>query len=255
MQDNSEQPRIVIPKDNLARTRLIEVQKQINEIQSTHPEVLGLTVFGSSVSGRMHEASDIDGYLFIDVDNLPENSFSNKIERGSFDIDRRRVRLSEEYVSHYKHLIGDPLQDSLNLTPLQVEHLRPLPISHQIIDVLVSDYVEYHHRIDAYNQREQEIIECLDRQEFDFPPSLPWPNEPFNEILYGLFHMTIGHGLEPYRNQVFETLGNLGEKGELIWSEIIEHTIGMETKMGNDPRTNGIKFPKTLSSAKSAYQH
>lgn len=69
--------------------RLTILNETILGYQEEHSFVIGATAFGSTIHGGAHAESDIDAFVFVDPDSLPEE-FSSK------DDDGRKVLTSRD---------------------------------------------------------------------------------------------------------------------------------------------------------------
>lgn len=213
--DETEKPkrRFVLGKEPFARERIEAIKSAVEELQTENPEILGLTLFGSTVKGRHTKASDIDGFLFVDAD-LAEEKYKEPIynwkERSEFII-----WMTEAYSHLYKELSVIGSYDIRVKT-----HVMPLPINEEIID------------------KEVEILVKKDNL-------LPRQN------LTGMFHLMAGHGIEKYRKYLVEKLAGMGELGEGVWHRIIDETEKWEE--GNTREFGEKKYPRTLEEAKKLY--
>ncbi len=71
-----------------------DVRLVVDEMKFEHPEVMGFGMFGSLVKGYAKPASDIDGFLYIDVDQLLGADSTQK----PITYSERAKVLSEEFV-------------------------------------------------------------------------------------------------------------------------------------------------------------
>lgn len=62
-----QEKRFRLKEDAYAREKLHALQSGLKKIQAEHPEVIGATAFGSLTTGKGHEKSDIDCFVFVDV--------------------------------------------------------------------------------------------------------------------------------------------------------------------------------------------
>jgi hypothetical protein len=76
LEDKLEKKRFLLSDNEQIRERLDNLQELINELKEEHPEIVGMTVFGSSTLGYSSKSSDIDGHIIIDLD-IP-GKISNK---------------------------------------------------------------------------------------------------------------------------------------------------------------------------------
>ena len=80
-------------------------------------------------------------------------------------------------------------------------------------------------------------------------PETPDVVSPSTNI-YGMFHLDAGGGIKPYREYLISRLSAMGDAGQSIWQQIIQHTEMME----QDLATNTNKdYPRTLEAAVQTY--
>ncbi|MBP7006087.1 nucleotidyltransferase domain-containing protein [Patescibacteria group bacterium] len=232
--------RFEVQPDRFVHERLDAVQSGVEEIKGGDPSVLGLTLYGSMVKGKAHEDSDIDGYLYLDAEQLAQNEARQALQENreprpvTFDIGDTGTLSTypgEHLYDVYKPLIKDKFTKSGFLTEEQISDINLRPISKEIID----------RHLDSL----QQALKLVRNGEENVSP------EP-SQNLYGLFHLEVGRGLGSYRQQVIEKLEGLGQEGEEIWSMIIGQTEKMEQYMYTD---TPIHYPRTLAEARNTYIH
>lgn len=244
---NAQDKRFVISPNEFGLKRLDAVQRSIDSIKAKRPEVLSLVVFGSTVKGESHHASDIDGYIFIN----PSLSQSQDlpVTDGS-----TATRLKSEVADRYTNQLRNRIMDKTKLTPDQVAGIKVLPINEEIINKQVDDLVDVINKLKNYElEREKRELEFLASNPngiyLESPPNglmppIPKPN------LFAMFHLEIGGGIRNYRNYLIERLEQEGDSGEVIWKEIIEATEMMEQNMSYN--TNK-RYPRNLTEAREVY--
>lgn len=257
--DNSpaSEKRFSIPKDSIGFVRLKETQIVVKEIKTEYPEVLSLCVFGSNTKGTAREASDIDGYLFVDSSQLAKKIGCDEkgiviteVEDKEF-YKSKKTHFNEDVSLRYNGLIREQLKTRLGLTDEQVKHIRTRPISESIIDDYVEDWKKWDENMQKYEVEKAEYDKSLDNNDF----SQHRPERPDNlqtSFLPYIFHMAIGQGIERYRGYLISKLEEIGAGGERIWKEVIEGTEMMENHLNTG--TN-IYYPRTLREAKEQYSN
>lgn len=230
--------RFEVQTDGFVKKRLDAIREGLKEMKEENPNVLGLTLFGSMVKGKAHEDSDVDGYLFLDVDRLAEEENELALQENreprpvTFDIgDTGNLSTypGEHLYDIYKPLIREKLTHDGSLSEEKIRDINIRPVGHDMIDK---------HLLSL-----QQAIESLKNgdSEVRIEPS---------QNLYGLFHLAVGHGLEGYRKYIIEELEQLGQEGEDIWRTIIRKTEQLEQYMYTD---TPIHYPRTLTEARRAY--
>src|SRR5258708_1928851 len=120
----------------VAKQRLRAIKEEVKNLRQEKPEVLSLCMFGSLTTGKSRPDSDIDGYLFIDLDKaakrkstLPSNITETEID----DLGTPETLLNDEVSLSYSQPLRDRLKQDLKLSDEQVKHIRSRPISKEII--------------------------------------------------------------------------------------------------------------------------
>lgn len=217
--------------EGLARERLRVFRDALSEVQERYPEVLGATIFGSTVKGRVKSESDIDSYLFIDADKAveakrPFNTVNVYDRHTSTPTDPRLADLRMK------------LTMELDLTVKQVMHIFEIPISAEIIHEMVSS--------EATN------VANRIKLEEENPHLHPQPLSSVTDMhtIRALFHLGVNDaGIRPYRAQAIEEMKKLGTVGERLWQDITRHVLYYE----EGRRGAEIYFPKTLDEAARIY--
>ena len=225
-----------------------------------HPEALTLSIYGSMAREQSRPDSDVDAYLLVNA----EKTQNEGDEPTTRTIDRPFgspiVRLAEPAEKQYHESIRGALKTELKLEDNQVEHVRVLPISREIVDWSLNNLrtqIQEYKAAREQNERETENV------------SQPWkPGEQLGKTDYvnvrlpmpsrnvtALFHPGVGTGAQEYRDYVLDQLASLGEEGEEMWHWIVE-----EVRYWESPKTTeegGQKFdktyPQTIAEARATY--
>lgn len=222
----------------LEKTRRKGISEAIEILQEKYPEVIGLSLFGSLTKGKGRAssdiASDIDGYVYLDVDAIvkKEGTEADRLvsyadhNKGKFLAGKvynpvLAKNLSEKYETEIRQEL---LRNNKNLTFDQVKHVWVFPINGGIINFLVDGYVAGKY-------------EAGDR-------------------LRGLFHMRVGQGMNVYRKLMVDKLESLGQRGEEAWRRLI-YTVALFEQDTRIPETEirieQRHYPQTLEAAKRVY--
>lgn len=250
--------RFIIPVDSIGHERLKATQSVIQEVQAEYPEVLSLCAFGSSTTGKAKEASDIDGWLFVDVDQITERTgilaselVETEVRQTEWGGSLKRIHFNDEVQHRYDHLVRDRLQQRLGLSDEQLDHIVSKPISNEIVDELLNDLLNYDTDLQAYYKQRREITRSINEGNFDVDlmPAF-MPDRPNFGILPIMFHLAIGRGIGPWRTMLVDRLSSLGDPGERIWNIIILDTETFENRLNANPNKS---YPRTLDQARQAY--
>jgi predicted nucleotidyltransferase len=197
------------------------VRGYLTDASRLHAEVLGATLYGSAARGDARPDSDIDGYVFISVDLLPESARRRLVyEHGEPELAPALRKVHRLAIDHYFANRG--------FSERQVHDFRPLPIGAALLERELDALAAEATRPEGY------------RQDAYYPP----------RVLYGLFHQEIGEGLRPFRERVLEYLLARDAQGELMWQSILTSTESMEQHLSNG-ETAG--YPQTVREAIEMY--
>lgn len=254
-QINSTEPqtekRFSLSRENFAQERIDAVKNAVDKIKQERPEVLSLTLYGSMVRDTPKQESDIDGWLFVDADQVaalhPGEAVVEKMPK------TETIVFPLEIASSYAQELRDKIGSVVDLSEEQLKHLRVTPIDKSIIDIEVERIIEGQRQVDEYKEQAKQRSQLM---ETDFNTYLNLPRVDYpnyygpNANLYEMFHLAVGKGIEKYRTYLIEELSQKGEAGEVAWQSIISSTESFE----NQGETNtGKKYPRTLEEAKRVY--
>lgn len=237
-QVNSNERRFALATETSARTRLDNFRDGVKDFQKQNPEVLGATVFGSMIKGdQARGTSDIDAFLYIDKETLPEEKKNKSIDfvesdyRSSF---LKSLNIPEEDVSKY------------------YSDLRPKLLDGQVLDNDINSRIEYDNRMKAYKKmlEEKYTYETPDEEKEKLLSQEPQFKNDF--AISGMFHARVGSGIEKYRHLFLEKIEALSDKemAEKIWDDIYFDLKTYENR--SDPNKK-IEIPSTLSDALRVY--
>lgn len=250
--------RFEISKAPFSKERLRALRAGFEKFQAQRPEVLAFGMFGSMVQGRAIESSDIDGFLFLDANAVLAKNDEASIDTVSTDIIQHTGVIKEtmlddktenEYISAFRKVIT---AESSVLRAEHLPHLFVRPVSYEIIDQHIEEFVDLIHRVDEWLEKQAERADFLAQggQE-DSAPTVP--EKPtlmqVSPNLVSLFYLQLGHGLDPYRKYLIEKLSDMGQVGEVVWKGIGR---GLEAFEQGTVET-GKKYPRTLEEAREIY--
>ena len=219
---DEDEKRYRIQRDQFVIERLRTLQSIIEEMRKEKPEVLSACLFGSSVHGRSKEKSDVDADIFIDVELINK---SNEI-KSSKD--------KAEFLNAYTKIVQEKMKELLKLSDEQVHHIRPIPISREIIDSELENFIKNGEIENAYKTAEAKYEtdlkawEKIYESETDFRkkgvmlltrPIFPKPTEDTytSSMLGHMFFLDVGSGIRPFRKYFLEKLKERGRSGEVAW--------------------------------------
>jgi len=213
-----------------ASENLASIKRVLTGYQQNHPEVIGMTMYGSQTKGLDTETSDFDGYLFVeDESGLPSDPSEPKRITPQ-DIDPTYDKVYSNVAPEFRSLVERELQ----IPPERTKHIKVRILSKERIDTEVNDLLSY----------------CLAREEYFDDTNKTYPDLPSSSLDL-LFHLQLGNGLDHYRAYTLNRLKNGGAIGELAWKLILESTVIMETRGRKNPEP--YLYPKTLDEAIKRY--
>lgn len=244
--------RFVLSREKFAKERIQGVREVVDEIKQQYPEALSFTMFGSMVKGTARPESDIDGYLFIGVDEAKQQKKQfDLIESGKKeDVVSITTLFDEQTQNEYQQMVRSALKDKLGLSDEQVKHVRVLPISNDMIDKRVDEMLEWCKEMEVFEGRREEE-KRMNTDEWLNRPANPMPIlvKPGNNV-DSMFHLDVGGGIVRYREYLLQRLQQEGSRGERIWREVIEGAEAMEQDLHYDTK---MKYPRTIEAALQTY--
>ncbi len=266
--------RFSLSREEFAMKRIMALKETIKEMKKRYPEIISFGLFGSMSRGQAKETSDIDGYLFVDAEQVQNTENKLRGENAEPVVEYYQREDGEEagvknmymYPSFRDEIDEDyqrSLQDSLrqripDFSKKQIKHVRILPLSNEVIDTLIDDLIRSHKDWGEYNERlrraypegasKKEILTNKDNL------NMPQVYFSISLLLRSIFHLDVGGGLKPYRAHLIEKLEKAGLVGEYIWERIIERVERWEQKLGfKDKLPTKVRYPRTLTEAKHVY--
>ena len=239
MSEKNLNKRFVLSNQEFAQKRLSVIREVFNEIKKEYPEVLSLCMFGSMVNNgtNVREDSDIDGYLFIDVDLIKGKNgylkFDEVVEVKKGDSWAEEFfYLKREIAEKYILKMRKNLKEKLNLDENHLKHLRTMPISEEIVDRSIENMSKSLVLwVKKYGKKDGFI-------------------SGVNTNLFAMFHLSLDRDIRKYRKYLLNKLSDLGADGDLFWKEIINSTEQLEQKFQQE---TGKRYPKTLADARKIY--
>lgn len=242
-QNKDVSKRFTLSKEEFAVDRVEAIKNTMDEIKSEHPEVLSMTLFGSMVRGDAKEASDIDGYLFVDAGGVNGQTQTDRFDNTVF---------SQDIQAKYQDLARLGLKEKSDLADEQVKDVLVLPISREIIDEEIGRLLPYAQQISEYRKAKAEAEisgrDILDEDYPRHPDSEQWTHA--NNNLSSMFHLAVGKSIEKYRGYLLDKLKTYGTAGEVIWEDIVGSVKFMEQGKSEKPFD---KYPKTIQDAERIY--
>lgn len=238
-------------REDFAQERQQAVKDSVREIKLENPEILSFCMFGSMAKGRARLESDIDGFLFIDADKIANKSKQSAttagIERKEDEFGSRSKKafskLRIDLESNYINTLRNKIKQKTDLTDNQLEDIKAIPISRQIIDQQLEELRKSFEEPERY---ETQAPSFLDENKM-----VTMENEVIaivGDNLSKMFHLETGGGIREYRKYLLDKLSDLGEIGEKIWREIIDSTATME-----HGSLSVARYPETLKEARKIY--
>lgn len=248
--------RFRLSPEAFARERLQTMRAVLNEVRQTHPEVLSFALFGSMTKATARPESDLDAWIFIDADLAQTQAeirgeTAPVLETYHSPSGRQGCRFAPGRARETAQLIQEKIRKRAHLAEDRVNHIRPLPISAEVIDaglaLMKRDLAaqrEYKTNLAAYTER-------IARKDFTAKrPSRPIENGAYLS-LPALFHLSLGNGVRRYRALLLERLRSEPD-GEELWKQIIFLTEGMEQPTQYREQTRK-RYPRTLAEAQAVY--
>lgn len=265
--ETTSKKRFTLPKEKHIKTRLHATREALSELQDTHPEVVGMTLYGSMVSGRAKETSDIDGFVFLEEkqakDRLSEKDWEwakakkeeDKRNRPEWSTAEGTSELDLAATHKYKPLIDSVLKKK-SLTDDQIEHMRVRVVGRQTIQDELVSAVDEEEKLSKYALEMATWDKMLNKLPIEKWPNLgDRPQYPDIKMvdwkIPAMFHLEVGRGLNHYRKQVVNHLKQNGKAGERVWKSIITRTADMERHLRGSEHPD--QYPQTLEKAADYY--
>jgi predicted nucleotidyltransferase len=240
-----------------SQVRISAVKEVLAELSAEHHDVAGVTLYGSTARGEAGQASDIDGYMYVDVgvssainpetDLMHEtNEFSSEVffepEVGDGMSAAVHMALAEKLGDDFvtdKH-DDDPFKD-----------FKIVPISEELILQSISEIKEVVQATAArrkYSDRNDGLGVFDDYSDDPYePPAIPEGPDTLGRQFEGLFHPDVSGSLAPYRQVLLRGLSEIGDGGQIVWENVKRFVETFEGR-GEIP-----EFPDTLELACEVY--
>lgn len=252
--------RFEIQRDEFVRERLVALRDCLAELQNEHPEIMGLTIYGSITKGRAVEESDVDCVLFIDADKLmmiDPNADVKTIHsispsgRTEFVDTYAHEEVNEGYRELLRKTIARKIPDK---DPEKLLDIGVYPTSARIIDYQIArvkdridDFFEY---LDAIEEHKGKLAILSPEEDLPEEPKKPLRIE-IGGSLFALFHLQVGHGLDQLRNEVIDRIEQEDRLiRDTLWKSVIKMTEAFEQYDNMDSKY----YPRTFEEAKKVYQ-
>ena len=276
LSDKLQEKRYVISKEENARKKFEVFREIFWRVEKEHPEIIGATLFGSMVKGTAGLNSDIDAFIFVDLDKIKntitpqevevanaqiaklKNEHDQKVAEGKEFGEYQPTPVEDYIVTHrYKELFTEPLK-STGLTDEQMRDVRIMAVSKNDLEDELEKAVDSQQKVIEYDQKQKELYQqAIDSenwdQYYDWKKENQVPDEYFmNWKVSAMFHLAMGRGIQTYREIVANFLQQKGKVGEVVWrSGVISRTADMERNFRGSSYQN--LFPQTLDDARKYY--
>ena len=265
-ENNSRIKRYILSKDRQINERLGIVENVFKKLQQQHPETIGMTLYGSLVTGGAHEKSDIDGFIFIDeiaTRNFTEDDMKwAKTERAKAESSKPKWSTSKTTelddlaaTSHYTPKV-ERLFNEAGIPREMIEDVRIRIISQKIIHQEIQRAIDEEGRIVEHEEKQKRWLEMLEQKSaigllrLHERPAYP-KTESIDWKIPALFHLAVGNGLESYRSVVLQKLASQDVLGGRVWKKIIDRTADMEQHLRGSNYTH--LYPQTIEEAVAKY--
>ena len=265
-------------------------QSGVDQLCRKLPEIVGGTQFGSLTRGTATDGSDIDGYVFIDIDLLLEEMPT--FTRGDV-LDYRTGGLFEKndpsmsitgtfdrnkkLPMYYKKLVHDMLEQQVGsrVDDYVLGHLRPAGFRISDVGILPMSKIgikEIVNRLGVLSEEERDLLpKVLRLPKVHLFTSIPDPDgyriPAWVYVIAPLFHMAVGGDIRPYRKVFLQALSKLEDRqhglGDTLWGDVVKYLEEWEQKTaGKSALRNAIKrfvdgegpqYPQTLKEAIRRY--
>jgi len=211
----------------------------IYELQTINPDIVGASLFGSTLKGEATPESDFDTSIFLDANMLEEMGIAVSEDKyGGVSIDDPELKTEySKYLSDY--LAKKMGEDSTKLE----EGLFLTPISHEIIDSQIDNFLK---KAEAYQDYKKSYKDWWDNNN-EGPAPEPPETPIMGSNVGSLFRAELGPGLEEYRDHVLTRLGEAGQTGEEAWEAILS-----TVKFG-EGHIDDNHYPSSLAEATETY--
>lgn len=190
---------------------LKQFREEMAKFIEEHPEVVGVTIYGSHLKGTARAEtdpdgkSDIDCFVFVDEENrgLPVEA----------DVKVSSTETSQNWLDMYGS-IGQPFKDIYSkvsgFSNQEMKDIRFRLLSKARIDNEINAMVEY----------ENQVVRS-ENGEGERPPIQDWPKQDLGR----LFNLQLGKNLDEYRSYILLELQKLGSLGDTIWEKYIYKNV------------------------------
>lgn len=177
------------------------LRSELKEFIIQHPELVGLTVFGSHTKGLEKPDSDIDMFLFVDEDkaeyltNKPHTLSLSSIDDNNWT--KANMKVCQPFRKGLRTIFG--------FDDTQLRDVRMRLISKQRID----------NELALFEQYERKVFES----ETTGSPRPDFSDLPEAADIARMFHLQLGKGLDSYRAYILNRLETMGVIGDRVWEK------------------------------------
>lgn len=266
--------RFEIQPDEFAQERVSGIRSAIEALQSSYPEIVGCTLYGSLSKGRSRPESDIDMHVFLDVpkacvaQGMLEEEWHEYVSVENIDRSKNEqlditglhpdTRLDHTLYKPYKDIVVAELRKYVpELTDEQVKNVSIRPMNMEYIDE-VCDTLEQSWKAATQYASEVDALHATGHGDVTVEQlrSMPsWIEQLIlpPDLLYQMFHLGVGVGIRPYRDRLLERLYAMGDEGKYIWEVIGTGLERWELALSRGGEQGRVQYPQTLAVAIKKY--
>lgn len=235
------------------------------------PEIVGGTLFGSSARGTAERSSDVDGFVFVDIDLLqdgPERrevlcaDSAERIANTWGDLGRSvfgrspkvregSLRLAAGEQDTYQSMVRHEILDRLGSRDAGlVENVSVMPISEGTLTALVKHLSTWH----LVLQPRRIIYDRFDKKQ---RPQITMPTWAYYLSALFMADTYLGKSASPlntYRIHTLEELAKFGEKGDRIWQQVVKQLRIFENPNHGKWFAKSPEYPDTVADALAYYR-
>ncbi len=264
--------RFIVTSEQQPKARLAAFRQALTEARAHFPEIVGATLYGSMVKDTAHEGSDVDAYIFVDLDAAKQHFTSEdyrlaeeeaktvvreeQAQRQQIDTENPapiQAPRVEDLIARKRYRPGFvSALEKTGLAPDDMKDIRVRVLSQEVINQDLSMAVKQELKLVDWEKQLVEVNKTDFNNYWEWTKNNPRPNFRFGDLrISSLFHLAIGRNLDQYRGYVLDFLSSNGASGERVWKGIIGRTADMERSFVGSNYQN--LYPQTIDSAKAYY--